>query len=150
MTMTLSDVDLTNLDTFVAGVPHDQFDLIRREQPVYFHPETAGAGFWCITRFDHLHAVSHEWPVFSSEWGITLYETMTEEELAQQRMMMLMMDPPRTRGTGSSSAGRSRRARSARSRSTSTATATRDRRQRRSSAASATSSSTSPPSCRSR
>jgi len=94
MALTLTDVDLTDLDTFVAGVPHDQFDLIRREQPVYFHPETAGAGFWCVTRYADLHAVSHEWPVFSSEWGITLHEAMSEEQLAQQRMMMLMMDPP--------------------------------------------------------
>jgi len=93
--LTLADIDLTNLDTFVAAVPHDQFDLIRREAPVYFHPETAGAGFWCITRFDHLHNVSHEWPVFSSEWGITLHESMSDEQLEQQRMMMLMMDPPK-------------------------------------------------------
>jgi cholest-4-en-3-one 26-monooxygenase len=92
---TLADIDLTDLDTFVAGVPHDQFDVIRREQPVYFHPETEGAGFWCITRYDHLHTISHDWPVFSSEWGITLHESMTDEQLEQQRMMMLMMDPPK-------------------------------------------------------
>jgi cholest-4-en-3-one 26-monooxygenase len=90
----LADVDLTDLDTFVRGVPHDQFDAIRSEQPVYFHTETEGSGFWCITRYDHLYTVSHEWPVFSSEWGITLHEAMTEEQLQQQRMMMLMMDPP--------------------------------------------------------
>jgi cholest-4-en-3-one 26-monooxygenase len=93
--LTLADIDLTDLDTFVAGVPHDQFDVIRREQPVFFHAETEGAGFWCITRYDHLHAVSHEWPVFSSEWGITLHEAMTDEQLEEQRMMMLMMDPPK-------------------------------------------------------
>jgi cholest-4-en-3-one 26-monooxygenase len=87
-------VDLTDLDTFVEGVPHDQFDLLRREAPVYFHPEKEQAGFWCITRYDDLHSVSHEWPVFSSEWGITVHEAQTEEQLAQQRMMMLMMDPP--------------------------------------------------------
>jgi cholest-4-en-3-one 26-monooxygenase len=94
-TKTLADVDLTDLDTFVQGVPHDQFDRIRAEAPVYFHPETEGAGFWCITRYDDLHQVSHEWEVFSSEWGITLYEALTEEQLEQNRMMMLMMDPPR-------------------------------------------------------
>jgi cholest-4-en-3-one 26-monooxygenase len=93
-TTTLTDVDLTDLDTFVQGVPHDQFDAIRRERPVYFHEEDGGSGFWCITRYDHLYTVSHEWPTFSSEWGITLHEDMTEEQLEQQRMMMLMMDPP--------------------------------------------------------
>jgi cytochrome P450 len=88
-------VDLTDLDAFVRGVPHDQFDLLRAEAPVYFHPEAEGAGFWCITRHADLHRVSHEWEVFSSEWGITLHEAESEEQLAQQRMMMLMMDPPR-------------------------------------------------------
>jgi cholest-4-en-3-one 26-monooxygenase len=87
-------VDLTDLDTFVRGVPHDQFDLLRREAPIYFHEEQGQAGFWCITRYDDLHTISQQHPVFSSEWGITLHEG-TEESLAQQRMMMLQMDPPR-------------------------------------------------------
>ena len=87
-------VDLTDLDTFVRGVPHEQFDLLRREAPIYFHPETEQAGFWCVTRYDDLHQISQTHQVFSSEWGITLHEG-TEESLAQQRMMMLQMDPPR-------------------------------------------------------
>jgi cholest-4-en-3-one 26-monooxygenase len=91
--LTLADVDLTDLDTFVAGVPHDQFDLIRREQPVYFHHEDGGAGFWCITRSADLRTLSHEWPVFSSEWGITLHQ-LEGDQLAQQRQMMIIMDPP--------------------------------------------------------
>jgi cholest-4-en-3-one 26-monooxygenase len=94
MTTRLAGVDLTDLDTFVEGVPHDQFDRIRAESPVYFHPESDGSGFWCVTRHDDVHALSREWPVFSSEWGITLHET-NDEQLGQQRMMMLMMDPPR-------------------------------------------------------
>jgi len=92
--LTLADVDLTNLDTFVREVPHDQFDVLRAEAPVYFHPETDGAGFWCITRADDLAQVSHDWQHHSSEWGITLHET-PEEQLERQRMMMLMMDPPK-------------------------------------------------------
>ena len=64
-------VDLTNLDTFVGAVPHDQFDLLRREAPIFFHEERDGAGFWCITRYDDLHTISQQHPVFSSEWGIT-------------------------------------------------------------------------------
>ena len=95
MTTSTLAVDLTDLDTFVRGVPHDQFDLLRAEAPVYFHPETEGTGFWCITRADDLHKVSQAWEVFSSEWGITVHDSPSEEALEQQRMMMLMMDPPR-------------------------------------------------------
>ena len=37
--MSLSDVDLANPDSFVAAVPHEMFRVLRREAPVYFHPE---------------------------------------------------------------------------------------------------------------
>jgi len=90
----LSDVDLANLDTFVEGVPHDMFDTLRREAPLYFHPEANGSGFWCVVRYHDLEQISRDARVFSSEGGITLYES-AETELEQQRMMMLMMDPPR-------------------------------------------------------
>jgi cholest-4-en-3-one 26-monooxygenase len=90
----VSDIDLANLDTFVAGVPHDMFDRLRREAPLYFHPETSGAGFWCVVRYHDLEQISRDARVFSSEGGITLHEA-AETELQQQRMMMLMMDPPR-------------------------------------------------------
>jgi len=93
--LTLADVDLTDLDTFVQGVPHEQFDVLRAEAPVYFHPEhDGGGGFWCITRADDLAQVSHDWQHHSSEWGITLHE-LPEESLEQQRMMMIIMDPPK-------------------------------------------------------
>jgi cholest-4-en-3-one 26-monooxygenase len=92
--LTLADVDLTNLETFVQAVPHDQFDLLRREAPAYYHPEADGAGFWCITRRDDIRQLSHDWQQYSSEQGITLHE-LSEEQLEQQRLMMLVMDPPR-------------------------------------------------------
>ncbi|HEV2309442.1 MAG TPA: cytochrome P450 [Acidimicrobiia bacterium] len=94
MPTTLADVDLANLDTFVAGVPHDMFDLLRREAPAYFHPESDGKGFWCVVRYDDLQQVSRAWEDYSSEWGVTLHE-VDDSQLDQQRMMMLMMDPPR-------------------------------------------------------
>jgi cholest-4-en-3-one 26-monooxygenase len=94
MPTTLADVDLANLDTFVAGVPHDMFDLLRAEAPVSFQPEADGDGFWSIVRYDDLQQVSRDWPDYSNEGGITLVD-VDEEQLEQQRMMMLIMDPPR-------------------------------------------------------
>ncbi len=91
---TITDVDLTNLETFVRGVPHDQFDRLRRDAPAYFHPEADGPGFWCITRRDDLRRISHDWEHASSERGITLHE-LSEEQIEQQQLMMLTMDPPK-------------------------------------------------------
>ena len=41
-----ADIDLANPDSFVAGVPHEWFARLRREAPVYWHPEPDGPGFW--------------------------------------------------------------------------------------------------------
>ena len=48
----LSGFDLTDLDNFARGFPHDVFALHRREAPVRWHPPTAhtpdGDGFWSV------------------------------------------------------------------------------------------------------
>jgi len=45
--------DMTDLDRFVDGFPHDVFVLVRREAPVWFHRPTAhtpgGEGFWVVS-----------------------------------------------------------------------------------------------------
>jgi cholest-4-en-3-one 26-monooxygenase len=82
-------------DTWGRGVPHDQFDRLRREAPVYWHPELDGPGFWAITRHADVRAISHDWETFSSEVGATFIPTQDEESLAQLRLSILNMDPPK-------------------------------------------------------
>jgi cholest-4-en-3-one 26-monooxygenase len=94
MTVTLDRIDLL-ADTWARGVPHDQFDLLRREAPVYWHEEPDGPGFWAITRHADVRRVSHDWETFSSELGATFIPTQDEEVLAQLRLSILNMDPPR-------------------------------------------------------
>jgi cholest-4-en-3-one 26-monooxygenase len=93
---TLADVDLSNLDTFVDHVPHEQFELLRREAPVFLHPASElFPAYWCITKHADIRLISADWGDYSSERaGITIYEP-TEEQLEQQRLMMLTMDPPK-------------------------------------------------------
>ena len=87
-------VDLTDLDTFVQAVPHEQFDLLRREAPIYFHPETEQAGFWCITRYDDILTVLKDWRTFSSETGATALEDLDPDQI-EARKSMLDTDPPK-------------------------------------------------------
>jgi cholest-4-en-3-one 26-monooxygenase len=98
MRMTVTDeiegIDLL-ADTWGRSVPHDQFDRLRREAPVYWHPEVDGPGFWAITRHADVRAVSHDWETFSSELGATFIPTQDEESLAQLRLSILNMDPPK-------------------------------------------------------
>ncbi|HYI45163.1 MAG TPA: cytochrome P450 [Actinomycetota bacterium] len=83
------EVDLYNPDNFVASVPHDVFDYLRDNDPVHFHDEPGGPGFWVITRFDDVLETSREWSTFSSAHG-----TNIEDPQGGAELMMLNMDPP--------------------------------------------------------
>jgi len=93
--MKLADIDLSNPDNFVAAVPHDAFRLLRREAPVYWHPEANGSGFWAVTKYDDVVTVSKDPKTFSSEKrGVFVFDPLPEE-LERMQLMMLMQDPPR-------------------------------------------------------
>jgi cytochrome P450 len=93
--MQLADVDLYDPDSFVDAVPHEMFATLRREAPVYWHTRPDGGGFWCVTRHDDLVTVNRDAHLFSSyESGVIQLKPLDEDALAEQRMMMLNMDPP--------------------------------------------------------
>jgi cytochrome P450 len=68
----LDAVDLTDLDRFASGFPHDVFTALRRERPVWFHPPTphtpGSEGFWVLTRYDDIATAAAE-PALSSARG---------------------------------------------------------------------------------
>ncbi len=92
--ITLDDVDLL-AGTWENGVPHEMFDLLRREAPVFWHREPDGPGFWVLTKHADVLAVSRDPATFSSELGATFIETQTDEALASMRLSILNMDPPK-------------------------------------------------------
>lgn len=84
--------DLRSHDTFVHGVPHATFARLRREDPVSWWDEEDGSGFWSVTRYEDVLAVSRNTEVFSSAKGIRLEDMDTEETEARRTLME--MDPP--------------------------------------------------------
>lgn len=82
-------------DTWAREVPHDQFDLLRRVAPVFWHPEPAGSGFWAVTKHADVCTVSKDNATFSSELGGTFIEDTDEEALARTRLSFISMDPPK-------------------------------------------------------
>ena len=95
--MQLSDVNLTDPDIFQQGVPHEMFKVLRREAPVYWHPEALGTGFWAISKYADLKAVSKNPGLFSSERQGTLLRDVPAHDLPFVQQIMLNMDPPRHR-----------------------------------------------------
>ena len=94
--MELADIDLCDPENFVAGVPHEWFALLRKEAPVYWHPDPDGQsdGFWAVTRFDDCVGVNRDYEHFSSAAKTSLFADFDDELIEQQRMMMVNMDPP--------------------------------------------------------
>ena len=73
MAVDLSQVDLTDLDTFAHGFPHDVFRAYREQAPVWWHAPTRhtpdGEGFWSVATYDDVLAVLRDPVRFSSETG---------------------------------------------------------------------------------
>ena len=93
--MTLTQIDLIDPDVFVEGVPYEQFAMLRREAPVFRHPEPGLPGFWAITRYADVVDVSRDSATYSSERMSALFRDPDEEGLQTMRLMMLNMDAPR-------------------------------------------------------
>ncbi len=92
--MKLDEIDLL-AETWSHEVPHEAFDALRADDPVHWHPEPDGPGFWAVTRHADVVAVSRDTETFSSELGCTFIDTQTDEALAQMRLTILNMDPPK-------------------------------------------------------
>lgn len=88
-------LDLTATATFAAGHPWAEYARLRAQEPVSWHSEVAGPGFWAITKHADVRTISRQPQRFSSEVGGVMYETPDEMSLGAQRLMMLNMDPPR-------------------------------------------------------
>jgi cholest-4-en-3-one 26-monooxygenase len=97
--MTMTRPHLEGIDLLAAtwgrGVPHDQFDRLRAEAPVCWHPEPGDTGFWAITKHADVREISHDSTTYSSELGGTFIPTADEEALASLRLTILNMDPPK-------------------------------------------------------
>jgi cytochrome P450 len=101
--MRLEEIDLTDLDAFSDGFPHEIFTQLRSEAPVFWHRPTAhtpgGAGFWVVSRHADAIMVMSDPETFSSERGPgaegggTLIEDLPYGSAAG--VLLNMMDDPR-------------------------------------------------------
>ena len=73
MTLTLDTIDLLE-NTWARAVPYDQFELLRRDAPVYWHEHPESEGFWAVTRYDDVRAISRDHETFSAELGSTFVQ----------------------------------------------------------------------------
>jgi cytochrome P450 len=96
----LSQVDLTDLDTFADGFPHEIFRLHREQAPVWWHEPTAhtpdGEGFWSVATYDEVLQVLRDPRTYSSETGGDRpYGGTIIQDLPVAGVVLNMMDDPR-------------------------------------------------------
>lgn len=93
MEASIQSLDLSDVDHFRRGAPHELFALLRREDPVHWNDAPEGAGFWSVTRHADVRAVSRDSRTFSSSRRGTLL--FDGPDFSQRPAMIIQMDPPR-------------------------------------------------------
>jgi cytochrome P450 len=94
--------DLTDLDTYRDGFPHEIFTRLREHAPVYWHAPTAhtpqGEGFWVVSRHADTLAIQLDPKRFSSVGGGSRERGGTTiADMPGAGLLLNMMDDPRHR-----------------------------------------------------
>jgi cytochrome P450 len=95
---TLDGTLLNEREHWQDGPPLELFRQMRSQCPVHWTERMTEfpdeAGFWSVTTWDDIHAVSRDWETYSSAMGFT---SLTHSILAleMQQAMFIGMDPPK-------------------------------------------------------
>ncbi|MDQ3741236.1 MAG: cytochrome P450 [Actinomycetota bacterium] len=94
----LDGVLVNERENWQDGPPHELFRRLRAQCPVHWSEKITEypdeAGFWSVTTWDDIHAVSRDWETYSSATGITSL-THAIIDLQLQQAMFIGMDPPK-------------------------------------------------------
>ena len=99
-TLRPGDIDLSDPQTFVAGVPHEYFRLLREQDPVHWQEECEipvfmpGPGYFALTRYEDVAFVSKHPEIFSSAAGSSALNELRPRERRLAREQLIQMDPP--------------------------------------------------------
>ena len=96
----MTPADLTDLDNFANGFPHDLFEVHRREAPVHWHEPTEhtpdGEGFWSVASYAETLAVLRDPLTYSSVTGGSRpFGGTLLQDLSVAGQVLNMMDDPR-------------------------------------------------------
>src|SRR3954452_25364745 len=93
----IEEVDLANLDNFVAGRQHEIWRRLRAEEPLHRNPgNDRFIPFWSVTKYADLIAVSRDTTTYSSQRGISIGAEPAEPSTqVRAGRMVIITDPPR-------------------------------------------------------
>ena len=95
------DINLLDRDRFAESIPHEWFTWLRENDPVHFHAEPDGPGFWVISKHADIVHINRDAASYSSDGARGGVVAIEEEFAARQAEaaeaggnLMLQMDPP--------------------------------------------------------
>ena len=74
-------------------MPHEWFTYLREHHPIFRHPEPHGPGFWVVSKYADVQAVSRDPVTYSSDPVAPLEETETTG-VGSGAQVLIAMDPP--------------------------------------------------------
>lgn len=86
-------IDLWSSASFAGGHPREQYRWLRQNDPVHWHEEPGGRGFWAITKHEDVRAISRDSQTFSNSPTIMMQDVPAGSGGAGGNMM-IMIDPP--------------------------------------------------------
>lgn len=76
----MKSVDLKDPDLYLDGVPYGLIAELRRAAPLHWNPESDGAGFWSVLRYEDIVAISKDPETFSSAYANGGHRIFNENE----------------------------------------------------------------------
>ena len=78
----LADLDVSDLDLWAEGPPHEIFEMLRRDEPLHWSDLNEfdhERGFWSVVRFDDIATVGRDHETFSSKRSIILIDKLHDD-----------------------------------------------------------------------
>ena len=98
----LAELDVSNLELWREGPPHEVFQMLREQAPLHFSPLAdfpSERGFWSVVRYEDIAAAGRDYATFSSNRSIIVFDKMAAEgdpdPMDLSAHMMITQDPPR-------------------------------------------------------
>jgi len=93
------NINLVDPEYFAQhGHPWDQYEWLRANAPVFWHEEANGSGFWAITKYEDVRAISQNPEFFSlAETGVLLDDVDPNMFFGKDRMIFTMAGPQHDR-----------------------------------------------------
>jgi cytochrome P450 len=84
----LAAIDIASAEVYERGIPHESFRILRRHDPVHWHPwDWSGGGFWAVTTKADLTTVTRSSDTYTSEQHVNLWELTPEAQEARRSLI---------------------------------------------------------------